>query len=375
MNKIIKDVLVERAQHTEAPHVDAAALIRSGRRRRTVRRGAGVGAVAAVAATVIAVAPTIVDRLPGGEDESAVNPASGLKLAWADGDNIYFGDDRIPRPAGYLDLTSYDGVVRYGAQEAAENPGDPGRGAIYEWRPSEAGEPERIVDNTVGSPLVEGDTAAWLEAAGSDQVRLVLKVGDAEYRTNPLPSTRNGPSIRTLDDSDTPTVTYVTGREVWSWNGTDNPVELDVSENKLIDRADGVTVVWAGWDDDAWTMRFLDEDGREISRVRNVGELGRLYDSGERYLTQSGQVPRVPVVVDVASGRSTSLDIGESNRGLQMTWDLDGNVLVATAPKNDDDAPVDLTSCDPTNGACEVIAEDVGKFSDVILAGETYGGL
>ena len=58
-----------------------------------------------------------------------------------------------------------------------------------------------------------------------------------------------------------------------------------------------------------------------------------------------------------------------------MAWDLDGNVILATRPKDDAKAPVNLVTCDPANGECRVTAEDVGDFTDVILAGETYAGL
>jgi hypothetical protein len=62
-------------------------------------------------------------------------------------------------------------------------------------------------------------------------------------------------------------------------------------------------------------------------------------------------------------------------RALQMAWDLHGNVTMAIRPRVQDDAPVDLMTCTPTDGECVVAAEDVGDFPDVILAGEAYAGV
>src|SRR5690606_15778622 len=146
-------------------------------------------------------------------------------------------------------------------------------------------------------------------------------------------------------------------------SGSACPTRLRLREDGLFGRRRGVSAVRDGFSD---RVIFRDADGDEISRVSGLGEDGRLDDAGEHYLSLDGG----PVVVDVATGDKTPLDIGRANRGLQMGWDLDGNVVIATEPKDADEAPVDLMRCDPADGACTVLAEDVGRFSQIVLAGE-----
>jgi hypothetical protein len=376
MNEIIKDVLAERAGQARPPHVDAAELIRSGRRRRTTRR-VGVVALAAVTASILAVAPTIVERLPGGSDDAAANPAPGLGLAWTDADYLYEGDDRIPRPEGYLDIATFDHRLRYSTSEEPSPPETLFRpGSLYEWRPGEGSDPTLIVDNTFGPPEVEGDLAAWIEADGPDRFRLHFMVGDTEYPPLSLPATKDDLFIHALDAGGSPRVIYADRSEVWSWDGTGSPTRLDVNADNLIDYAAGVSVVTAGWaNDGTWSVRFLDPGGDEINRVTNVWADGLLDDSGRRYLTQTGEFAGTPAVIDVATGDVTRLDVGRSMRALQMTWGPDKGVTLAIRPKGQDDAPVDLVTCAAADGSCVVKAQDVGGFSSVILAGETYAGL
>jgi hypothetical protein len=376
MNEIIKDVLEERAEHARAPHVDAAQLIRAARRRRTARR-VGVVAVAAAVASIVAVAPTIVDRLPGQDD--AANPAPGLDLPWADADYLYYGDDRIPRPDGYLGIATLDDRLRYSTSEEPSPPETPYRsGSLYEWRPGEGSDPTLIVDDAIESPLVEGDLAAWVEADGPDQLRLHFMVGDTEYPPLSLPATKNGLRIGALDAGESSTVIYTYRGSLWSWDGSGNPTRLDIDANDFIDRAAGVTVVTDGWaDDGTWIMRFLDSTGGQIGRASGVWPEpdGRLDDSGSRFLSRTGVASARPAVLDVTTGEITPLDIGRSMLAMQMAWELDGDVTVAVRPKAQNEAPVDLVTCSPANGDCVVIAEDIGDFSDVILAGETYAGM
>jgi hypothetical protein len=341
----------------------------------------GVAAIAAVAASIVAVAPAVVDRLPGGDGEVALNPAPGLNLAWADADYIYFGDHQTPRPNGLYDLTSVGGTVYFTTLEGQDLvEGELGRGSIYEWRPAEGGDPERVVGDAAGAAEVEGDLAAWLEAGGADRLRLHFTVGDTEYSSLTIPSFKNGPWVVMIAEGPAPAVIYDNGGEhyQWSWTGSESPTRLPVGETRFIDRASGVTAVQGRFTDPDFltnAVHFRDAEGSEISRVGGVLIVGELNDAADRYLTQSGKWPHVPVSVDVATGEPTPLDIGRGNRGLGMAWDLDGNVTIAVSPKGEEPAPVDLVSCDPVDGSCDVIAQDVGEWDNVVLAGQTFGGL
>lgn len=296
------------------------------------------------------------------------SPDRRLDLAWADADYLYYHGHRTPRPAGHLNLTAHGDVLRYSTWEGSL---DHGRGVVYEWNPKAGGDPKPIAESAVATPVVEGDMVGWMELVGPDQVRFVMRVGDAEYRSDPMPGGRwSGGAIAALDDSGMPTMTYFVDRKrVWSWNGTDRPTTLSINEEDLLDRENGVTAVLADQStEDTWTIRFVDSDGREINQVGNVWRIGELDDSGERFLTQTGQSPGTPTVIDVATGDTTPLDIdGQSNLGLPMTWDADGDAIVATRPEDDDKALVDLMTCDPTSGACVTVAEDVSTASDIVL--------
>lgn len=370
MNQIIKDVLEERAKHATPPHVDAASLIRAGHRRTRVRRGIGTVAVAGLAALGVFVASNLVEQSGGsGEPGPAANPQPAVSGAWADADFIYFGTAFMPRPAHINDMTNVEGGVDYSTWDESVP-----RAEFYAWRPERPGRDLGLAlgVNVVQPPMLEGDIQAWFQA--TDNGKLLLQSDVAP--DVPLvvePSGGDSPIVLDVDPGSAevpPSVVYSNRGEVWVWNGTGEPQPLS-DDRHFVDRDRGVTAVAEIAGDRPTTVTFLGPQSDEIGQAQGVFGVGTLDDSASWFLSRS---EAGPVVVEVASGRQVPLDVGDA-MALQMAWNPDGDVTVATRPQDETDAPVDLLTCSPMDGRCALVAEDVGASSDIVLPDQTYAGL
>jgi hypothetical protein len=345
MNEIIKDVLEERAEHARTPHVDAARLIRAGRRRRTVRRGMATASVAAVAALSVAITPTVVDLADGNGTDPA-SDVSKLPVPYADADTLYLGDVSVPRPK-YLHELTYASEAGYLAYTTVGSDND---GTFVLTQDGEVTK----VSNATGS--IEGDgkgDVAWLERASGGWEVVIYRASGELARVEI--GAGSSPWIGAVDDG---VVYYSQGDRIWSVTAGGEPEPVYEQSMFMVDRTDGVAAIAStsalGFGEPLpTTVMVRDPEGGPIGRVYDLPPYGRLRVDGESVeFLGEGQNGR-PVLVDVRTGDRAQ--VGEAGSPHPQYAALVGDRIVMTAFDWKRDLAVLLSCSEPTE--CRVVDE------------------
>jgi hypothetical protein len=363
MNEILKDVLEERAEHARTPHVDAARLIRAGRRRRTVRRGTATASVAAVAALSVAVTPTVVDRLSDNAGPGPTGSASGLSVPWADAHTLHFGDLNVPRPDGLaaLSYAPETDELAYSVEGERSSWED-----IYVM--SADGTVEQVNEAPAEEfPVSDGeDEFAWLEKVDDGWVAAIrhasgeidrVALGKAPWLT-PV----------ALDDG---VFYYNRGySRVWYASVDSGPSPTDMASEALLDHANGTTAFVSNEQADnggLGTVYFTNEQGQEVGRAENLFLSGQLSDAnGPDDLVLLGDDGADPVLVEVTTGERIPLDVAPQ-------WERDAaalvgdRVLLTAFSGVSGEWVVRLLDCSATTGSCTVVDEQQTTDGDKYL--------
>jgi hypothetical protein len=363
MNEIIKDVLEERAEHARTPHVDAARLIRSGRRRRNVRRGIGTVSVAAIAASAIAIAPTIVDGRGGTDSPASGQPATGpgsSPPAWADSDGIHLGDVEVPRPSdtiGDLTYAATAGYLAYGASDDSAH----GWG-IYVLTPD--GEEAKVGSRPESSPVGDGEAeVAWLERTGKRVYVVVLREASGHVSRLPLGPDVRGVWLQAVDDG---VVYYGVENRYTTWSVSPGADPAPTDLGNLLDHRGGVAAVYDG---PTRSVVFKDERGRPISRVTGLeADKGRLYGregvEDAVFLSQTAGDP-MPVLVDVSTGELDPIEV-EGFAVEHASFVGDQLVLVVTRDSGDG-WESRVMACTPSGEDCQTVDEQAATGEEYYL--------
>lgn len=340
----VTDMLIEQAGGQQAPDLDVDAIMRSGTRRRRLRRTMGGLAVAAVAAGLVAGGLTL---LPEG---SSVDPAHAPRLpfaadvpTWADGDTIHYGSEQITVRGGQIDAfvrtdAGFVYVTRTGTVHVAD------------------GSDEQLVGrNNKLRRLATDDTGTfvtWTEQTGPTEEAMVYDVAERHI------AHRSGGSQALGIDGDNLYLTM-----------PDQQVarrRLSTGDTQIVPGSA------AGWRDVA-AARFafnppsdgpvmvgdnLTPDGRRFD-----GWLADLSPNGSLLLTEGNDITRL---YDAGSGAARELSHRDHPIVFPAGWlDDDRFVLMGlTATDPAPGTPVDLLTCSATDGSCSVSAPAFTKYTE-----------
>lgn len=339
MTEKLKTLLHDQATLPDFTPVDLGAITEAGDRR--VRRR-GLAVLGGGLAVTVAVGAAVTGALGGADEGRAVDPAESpygtAQVVWAERDTIHYGERTIDvgRPIESLVHTAAGFV--FVSQD-------------WVWSLTDA-RPEPVGDISASVPVLiadaDGDRAGWVEGSGDTATLVVLDVRTGE-------TTRVGEAVdyplaidggtaywggrRTMVATDLATLTdRVVGAE---------PDDLPAlaAEDRVLARADqsGVTVTRPGADDltvRAAGLPQLSPDARWLSVQLDL-----------------------PSIFDARTGAPVPIDVGERALGVVYAWlDADTALLVA-ARSEEDDAPVELLTCEVPDGTCAVSAS-LGTMSD-----------
>lgn len=369
MTEQLRDLLHDRAAGADFPTPDLDTLVRAGDRRVRRRRTAlGAGSLAALAVAAALVVPGVTGDDGAGPD---VTDGRGDALpvgvvSWVDGSVLHAGDATqdlgttvrafVPTSVGYVAADADGRVLSVVDGEAVEVGSVDPEG------------PRLVADH--GSSLV-----GWVDRSG-ERPRFV--VYDQATDTVVLDdSTGTRPGMSNLADDTDPAYFYALDGDTAYWRDRRGAVAVSVGTGEvrvvdaeartgfdLVDVQDGVLALYG-------------EQGVEIGTSPATARplVG----------VQQGNGLLAPLATAYAPDADTARVVGTNGTELQLLvppeyffssvyeWADDQTVRVVALESPD--ASADLLSCVVATGACELVADAVGREGDLQLpVGENLGG-
>ena len=343
MTGILKDVMTERAEAVDAPHVDVVAITRAGERRVRRRRTAIVGGVAAATLVVGLVGNVLLpgDGPRGSEGQVAVDGSDGSPqpLSWATGSTVH--------RAGMTDIDL--GIeIRSWLWVGADIAFTDDQRRVRLW----TGDALDVIGTT--APHEYGDTDPEIVA---DDLRLgwldredgfvVHDTRSGKREVLALEPTEGADVLPHLTALDGRTAYGVDGRGVFAWDlGTgdvevlDNDpghVVIDAENGVLLRKQSGTGVVV--------------RDGRQVTFA--LDSFANLSPDGAVVTAESNDVG---ILVDTATGERIQYDTGR-DWSMPFQWlDDDTVAVLAMDPvegEGEDALGMVLTTCDVSTGTCD----------------------
>ncbi len=343
MTGILKDLMTERADAVEAPHVDVLAITRAGERRVRRRRTAIVGGVAAATLVVGLVGNALLpgEERGGREGRVAVDgtDASPQPLSWA--------TDSTVHRAGMADIDLGADIRSWLWGGSAIAWTDQQR-AVHLW----TGGSQETLGATAAIPygdvetelVTDGQRVGWLDA---DDGFVVHDTGTGTRQSLPWDATRGKDVLSRLTALDDSTAYGVDGRGVFAWDlGTGDVEVLDADTDRaVIDAESGVLLRKVDG------MGVVVNDGREITFA--LDSFANLSPDGAVVTAESNDVG---ILVDTATGDRIPFETGR-DWAMPFQWLDDDTVAVLAVDiveGGGDDAgnPV-LTTCSVRSGSCD----------------------
>lgn len=337
MTGMLQDLLHERADGLDAPHVDLATITRDGERRVRRRRTATLGGLAAAAVVVAGGVAVLGGGAGGAPDTRRDRVADGtdahpLALAWVTGSTLH----RVGEPDVDLgvDVRAWvwagDDVVFTDPERRVRVWSGDALDVVGEVGEPEADDAELVADDT---------QVAWVDPDGRP-VRLDVATGDTV--TGPrLP----GRDVR-LTAMDGATVYAASSEGVHTWQ----PVTPEAYQRLGTDPG-GVVI-------DAQAGTLLRSTGDRTARATGPGRSLTLTVDSFAHLSPDGghvvaESDDTGVLLDTASGERTDLDTGFA-WALPFQW-LDNDtvaVLAFSGVDGDGEEVAHLLPCTVSTGAC-----------------------
>jgi hypothetical protein len=355
MTGLLSDLMRERADVLEAPHLDVTGIVREGDKRVRRRRTAVVGGVAALGVAAALAVPVV---LGGGDGPTAVDRDPELVAAFAAHSPSYAVGSEIT-----IDGITFDvghTVRAYVQTDAGAVFSDPD-GMVWAADGATVEELGRI-NAEVPHLVADGTRAAWV-TPGDIPAFTVFDQSTGETVRDPLQNVdgmsdvRDGKNSAVVYALDGETAYVKTQQGAAAWDtATGDLTFLDTEANgfSIIDAEQGQIVytrddqgIFVGSDlrngtkVDLWTAYLLSPDGRYL-----LGE------------PESDDVR----VYDIARGQSLPKDdLGYEYLGGYDWIDADHYAAIGFTETNGE-GPIDVLSCTVSSGSCDKVAEDIGTL-------------
>lgn len=376
MNGILKDLMTERADQVDPPHLDLATITRDGDRRLRRRRTALVGGIAATAAAAALAAPLVTGLLPGPppDSQTATAPFDARNPVYAIGDVIHVDGHELKAPARVRALVQSDSGIVF-SDTSGRVWATTSTDRFYEVGRTDAKHPTLRAD---------GSHVAWVDTALGKKPH--FSVLDHSHDGMPIVSSplANTTGMSVVWDGPDPAVIYALDGEqlylrdprgIVRWNFvTDEQVVLDASDNegKIIDVQDGV--ILGEYEGDTTQVHRVGPAYGQGQEVPGWNALSLSPDG--RYVLGESE-PDTFAVHDAMTGKQIAGVPDGYAFFLGYGW-VDGNTYGGAALRDVEDwerEPVHMVTCQ-VGGECQVVAEDIGTFDrDLVLpVGEGMDG-
>ncbi len=353
MTGLLNDLMHERADGLDRPHLDVDSIVREGDKRVRRRRTAVVGGVAALAVAAAVVAPSVL----GGTGKTAQDRDPDLVAAFAAHSPSYAVGSRIT-----IDGTTFDvgHKVRAFVQTDAGAVFSDADGKVWAADGADVVEIGRI-NAKVPHLVADGPRAAWV-TPGDVPAFTVYDQATGETVRDPLQNVEGMSDVR---DGKNAAVMYALEGETAYVKTEQGAAAWDTASGDLTfldTKADGFTIK------DVQAGQIVYQRGDDILVGPNL-ESGTKVDLWEAYaLSPDGAYllgepePDDVRIYDLSVGRSLpKQDLGYAYFGGYDWIDADHYAALGFTETNGD-GPIDILTCTVSSGECSMVAEDVGSL-------------
>jgi hypothetical protein len=382
MTDKLKQLLHERTDSVDFAVPDVDALTRSGDRRLRNRRWGTVGACAAAAVAVAALAPNLLG------DERAADPASGTgrdaypvtsgdlprdmfaqgRVVWSQDSVIHYGDVTVDvgRPVDAFVRTQI-GFVFASDGEVWQVDGDAQKRIGH----VDAKHPRLVSDE-------ETPAAGWVDPTGDTPAFVVFDHGTGETTRYDEDTT---PGMGSLADEKNPAYFYAIDDGTAYWRDERGAVATDLATGdvRVIDAGAQGGFGIVDVEDDL--IAFSEEQGTRLGQsIDDTGTMlegayGSMADfsPNARYYASDADEAQV---YDASTGEQVPIDLPGYGFATAFSWIGDDTVVILASKSEKSSA--ELLTCAVPSGACTPYVDDLGTFEEItghfqLPIGETIG--
>lgn len=358
MNELLKDVLNERAEAAERPHLDLEAIVATGDKR--IRRHRITGAVASTAAvvTIAVTAATVIDTDQVSQPDGIrpAQPAGAFEqrtTTYSTGSVIHYGDQQIDvAPHSLASFVQTDDGFVFTDSD----------GTVFT---ADGSSVEKIgaTDQPYGTMLAAGDDGSYVTWMDTDAS--AFKVYDMTARRE-VASVPQPPQPPHAGEFDLLAVLALDGSTAY-WHTADGVVSYDIEAGQSTVVKPGASTLWLADVADGVLARRAFLPGLGITVSADPDAKGPTVP-GYNHATLSpdaGYVATDPQdseqVFVAANGREvTPVAEGYSFTAVVQWIDNDSYVALGIPRGNSEDEPFDLLICSISAGSCSPDRESVG---------------
>lgn len=362
MSELLKDVMNERADAAERPHLDLEAIVATGDSRIRRHRMAGAFAGTAAVVTIAVTAATLIDtdRSPGTTQPAAsVGAFEQRTTTYSAGSVIHYGDQLIDvAPHSISSFVQTDDGFAFTDAD----------GAVFT---ADGSSVERVgaTNQPYGTLLAAGDDGSyvtWMDADAS-----AFKVYDMAARRE-VASVPQPPQPPRAGEFEQLAVLALDGSTAY-WHTADGVVGYDIEARQstvvkvgastlwLADVADGV-LARSSFDDQSITVSAdPDAKGPTVPGYNHA-----MLSPDARYVATDPQDSE-QVFVSADGREVTPVAEGYSFTAVVQWIDNDSYVALGIPRGNAEDEPFDLLTCSIPAGSCSPDRESVGVLGKVQL--------